>query len=151
MVDVLNVPTGLRFRAPANWARQDRPGPGIFRIASGGADVSAWGYLRAEPLPKTRAQLAAARDALVRQAQARNASFRLTASRLTTVKGAPAIDLLGEQTILGKPVWTRSVHVFRDGEYVFEALAPAKDFALTNRRVMEPLLRSLRFRPLTPG
>jgi hypothetical protein len=34
---------------------------------------------------------------------------------------------------------------------VIEALAPAKDFELTDKRVLEPLLRSLKFRPLPPS
>jgi hypothetical protein len=143
--------TGLRFRAPRNWVKRIRQNPGIFRIASGGADVSGWAYPRVEKLPHTRAELAAARDALVARAKQRNASFRVTSSRITTVQGSPAIELGGTQEILGKPVVTRSVHIFRAGEYVIEALAPAHDFALTDKRVLDPLLRSLVFRPLPPS
>jgi hypothetical protein len=143
--------TGLRFQAPRSWVKRIRQNPGIFRIASGGADVSGWAYPRAEKLPQTRAQLATARDALVARAKQRNASFRVTSSRITTVQGSPAIDLRGTQQILGKPIVTRSVHIFRAGEYVIEALAPAKDFALTDKRVLGPLLRSLVFRALPPS
>jgi hypothetical protein len=75
----------------------------------------------------------------------------VTGSRITTVQGSPAIDLRGTQQILGKRVVTRSVHIFRAGEYVIEALAPAQDFALTDKRVLDPLLRSLVFRPLPPS
>jgi hypothetical protein len=150
-VELRDPRTGLRFQAPRNWVKRIRQSPGIFRVASGGADVSGWAYPRTETLPSTAAQLATARDALVKQAKQRNASFHLTGSTITRVHGSPAIELRGTQQILGKPISTRSVHVFHAGEYVFEALAPAKDFELTDRRVLEPLLRSLRFRPLPPS
>jgi hypothetical protein len=142
--------TGLRFNAPLNWVKRIRGNPGIFRVASGSADVSGWGYPRFQQLPKTRAQLAAARDALAREAQRRNPTFKLSSSAITNVQGWPAIELRGRQTILGRLVETHSVHVFRAGEYVFEALAPPRDFAIADQKVLEPLLRSLRFRPLPP-
>jgi hypothetical protein len=149
-VELRDPRTGLRFQAPRNWVRRIRTNPGIFRIASGSADVSGWAYPRdGAKLPETPEELATARDALVRQAQARNASFRLSSARVTTLQGAPAIELRGTQRIFGKPVETRSVHVYRAGEYVFEALAPAgRQFRVADRRVLEPLLRSLKFRPL---
>ncbi|MFL5895094.1 MAG: hypothetical protein ACJ76Z_08265 [Thermoleophilaceae bacterium] len=143
--------SGLRFEAPRNWVKRIRPGPGMFRIASGGADVSGWAYPRTEQLPKTDAELATARDALVHAAQARNATFHLTRSRLTRIKGSPAIELWGTQTLLGRTIQTHSVHIYRGGEYVIEALAPAREFGVTDTKVLEPLLRSLRFRPLPPS
>jgi len=143
--------TGLRFEAPRNWVKRIRQNPGIFRIASGGADVSGWAYPRAEKLPQTDAELATARDALVALAKQRNPSFALMSSHITRVQGSPAIELRGTQKILGKPVTTHSVHIFRAGEYVIEALAPAKDFELTDKRVLEPLVRSLKFRPVPPA
>jgi hypothetical protein len=151
LVQMRDPRTGLRFQAPLNWTKRIRSYPGIFRIASGGADVSGWAYVRAEPLPRTRSQLAAARDALVRQARARNATFRLTSSRLTRIQGSPAIELSGTQTILGKTIRTRSLHIFRDGEYVLEALAPPRDFAVTDRKVLAPLVHSLQFRTAPPA
>jgi hypothetical protein len=120
----------------------------MFRIASGQADVSGWAYPRTEKLPATHAELEAARDALVAHAKTRNGTFKLDSSRITKVQGWPAIDLLGTQEILGRMVRTRSVHIYRAGEYVIEALAPPAQFDTTNRKVLEPLLRSLRFRPL---
>jgi hypothetical protein len=138
----------VRFQAPRNWVKRIRQNPGMFRIASGGAEVSGWAYPRAERLPQTMAELATARDALVQQAKRRSSSFVLTGSRITKVKGYPAIELRGTQRILGRRITTRSVHIFRAGEYVIEALAPAKAFELTDKRVLEPLLRSLKFRPL---
>jgi len=84
----------------------------------------------------------------VRLAQQRNPTFKLSSSDVTKVHGWPAIELRGTQTILGRRIETHSVHLFRGGEYVFEALAPPGDFATADQQVLAPLLRSLRFRPL---
>jgi hypothetical protein len=138
--------SGLRFQAPRNWSHRIRTDPGMFRIASGAAEVSGWAYWRVEQLPSTRAQLDAARTALVKRARDRSTTFHLTGSSLTRVKGWPAIELRGTQQTLGRTLQTRSVHIFHNGEYVIEALAPPSDFALTDRGVLEPLLRSLVFR-----
>jgi hypothetical protein len=141
--------TGIRFTAPLNWVKRIRTNPGIFRIASGAADVSGWAYPRYEKLPVNHGQLATARDALVAQAKRRNSSFALSSSRITTVKGSPAIELRGTQQILGRRIEIHSIHVYRvPGEYVFEALAPASSFAVADQKVLAPLVRSLEFRPL---
>ncbi|HEX6713715.1 MAG TPA: hypothetical protein VF066_10030, partial [Thermoleophilaceae bacterium] len=138
--------TGLRFTAPLNWVKRIRADPGIFRIASGAADVSGWAYPRTEKLPQTGAQLQAARDALVAEAEKRNQSFVLSSSRITKVQGSPAIELRGSQQILGRKIETHSIHVYRaPGEYVFEALAPPSTFATADQKVLAPLVRSLEF------
>jgi hypothetical protein len=143
--------TGVRFEAPRNWVRRIRSNPGMFRIASADADVSGWAYPRAEQLPETDAELEAARDALVEHAKKRNPTFQVSGSEITEVQNWPAVEVRGTQTVLGKQVQTRSIHIYRAGEYVIEALAPPEHFELTDKRVFEPLLRSLRFRPLPPG
>ena len=141
--------SGIRFQAPINWVKRIRTNPGIFRIASGAADVSGWAYPRYEKLPQSKAELETARDALVTEAKKRNASFQLSSSEVTQVQGSPAIELRGTQKILGREVQTRSVHVYRTpGEYVFEALAPASSFNVADRQVLTPLLRTLKFRSL---
>src|SRR5258708_5539680 len=81
-VELRDPRTDLRFTAPLNWVKRIRTSPGIVRIASGVAEVSAWAYPRSERLPHTAAQLASARDGLVRLAQQRNHSFRLTSSAI---------------------------------------------------------------------
>ena len=139
--------TGLRFSAPLNWVKRIRASPGIFRVASGAADVSGWAYPRAERLPRTHSQLATARDALIAEAKKRSSSFTLASSRITTVQGSPAIELRGSQQILGRRIETHSIHVYRaPGEYVFEALAPKSSFAIADTKVLEPLVRSLKWR-----
>jgi hypothetical protein len=140
--------TGIRFAAPLNLVKRIRTNPGIFRIASGAADVSGWAYPRHEKLPRTRAELEAARDALIAEAKKRNGTFRLSSGRITAVKGSPAIELRGSQRILGRTIETHSIHVYRvPGEYVFEALAPRSSFATADRKVLAPLVQSLEFRP----
>jgi hypothetical protein len=141
--------TGLRFAAPVNWVKRIRTNPGIFRVASGAADVSGWAYPRTgEKLPTTHAELVTARDALIAEAKKRNATFHLSSTAITKVKGSPAIELRGTQNILGQPIQTHSVHVYRAGEYVFEALAPPSSFKVADRKVLAPLIRSLKFRSL---
>jgi hypothetical protein len=140
--------TGLHFDAPRNWVKRIRQNPGMFRLASGQADVSGWAYPRAEKLPSTRAELETARDALVAHAKTRNPTYALESSKITKVQDWPAIELLGTQRIQGRTIRTRSVHIYRAGEYVIEALAPPSQFAVANEKVLEPLLRSLEFRPL---
>jgi hypothetical protein len=141
--------SGLRFHAPVNWVKRIRTNPGVFRIASGAADVSGWAYPRYEKLPQTRAELEAARDALIAEAKKRDGSFQLTSSEITRLKGSPAIELRGTQRILGRRIQSHSVHVYRvPGEYVFEALAPPSSFKVADEKVLAPLLRSLQFRPL---
>jgi hypothetical protein len=145
---VLHDPrTGIRFVAPLNWVKRIRTNPGIFRIASGAADVSGWAYPRYEKLPRTPGELERARAALIAQARKRSPTFHLTSSSITSVKGSPAIELRGTQQILGRPIETHSIHVYRvPGEYVFEALAPPSSFGTADRKVLAPLMRSLEFR-----
>ena len=138
--------TKLRFQAPVNWTKRIRQNPGVVRLSSGDAEVSGWAYPRSETLPRTQAELAAARDALVQRATQRNPTFRLSGSQITRIKDAPAVIVTGTQRILGRDIKTRSVHIYRGfGEYVFEALAPQRDFAVADQKVLEPLLRSLDF------
>ena len=138
--------TKLRFQAPVNWTKRIRQNPGVVRLSSGDAEVSGWAYPRSEKLPRTQAELATARDALVQRAQQRNPTFKLTGSEITRVKDAPAVIVTGTQRILGRDITTRSVHIYRGfGEYVFEALAPGRDFAIADQKVLEPLLQSLDF------
>jgi hypothetical protein len=146
-VQLHDTRTGLRFSVPLNWVKRIRTNPGIFRVASGAADVSGWAYPRAEKLPQTHAELETARHALIAEAQRRAGGFKLASSAITHVHSSPAIELRGTQEILGRPIRTHSIHVYRPpGEYVFEALAPASSFAIADRKVLAPLVRSLKFR-----
>lgn len=138
--------TGLSIEVPGNWRRDFRSPPGMFRIASGAAQVSGWAYRRSEPLPAGDEDLEAAKDALVEESKRRNATLRVESTRISTVAGAPAVELVGVQTVEGQVMRTRSVHFYRGGtEYVVEALAPPRAFAKADHGVLRPLLASLRF------
>jgi hypothetical protein len=136
---------GMSFAAPANWELDRRSRPAVFVLASGRAVVSGWAYRRREPLPRGGRELDQASERLVREARERDPGFALAKRRTLRVDGAPAIELVGEQSIRSRRLVTRSVHVFRGRtEYVLEALAPPKDFARVDSGVMRPLLGSLR-------
>jgi hypothetical protein len=135
---------GITLERPRNWQLRRREAPAVFELASGDALVACWAYRREEPLPEPGAQLDAARERLLEAISERDPEFRLLDSSTTAVGGSPAIDVLGEQVVARMRVRTRSVHVFEaETEYVIEALARPPDFALVERRVLEPLLASL--------
>ena len=116
----------------------------MFELLSGEAIVAGWAYPREEPLPETEAQLEAARDRLLEAIERRDPRYRVDSAVTTEVAGAPAIDVRGEQVLSKRRLRTRSVHVFEgEVEYVIEAIAPPPDHALVDRRVLDPLLRSL--------
>jgi hypothetical protein len=139
---------GMSFTAPANWELDRRRRPAVFVLTSGRGAVAGWVYRRREPLPRGRRELDQASERLVREAKDRDPRFALAKRRTLRVDGAPAIELVGEQSIRRRRLGTRSVHVFRGRtEYVVEVLAPPKDFARVDSEVMRPLLDSLRLTP----
>ena len=66
---------GVQFRAPTNWRIVPGADPQLATVAIGDAQVGIWRYERNEPLPDTRAQLGAARQALVAQIESRDPTF----------------------------------------------------------------------------
>jgi len=124
-VSVSRPDLGLRFQAPRNWHEREGEPPRVLSLASGEALVSVWAYPRTEPLPRTKADLEEARIALEAEIRKRDPLFSLESSRVTRVAGAPAIDIVGQQTIARRRLRVRSVHAFKGGrEYVIDALAP---------------------------
>ncbi len=146
--EVVLEAAGISFQAPGNWYDTDPPrGALVGGVESGPAVVAVWRYPRAEPLPKTRAQLARVRDLLVERVRERDPSFELASARLTRRAGARAIELTGEQTIEGRRVRIRSAHVFsRGAEIVIDAYAPPADFDRLDASVFRPALATLRLR-----
>ena len=135
---------GMAFAHPRNWRLRPRDEPAVFDLTSGEAVIAGWAYVREEELPEPGSQLEAARKRLVEAIEERDPEYRLRSAEAVEVAEAPAIDVRGEQVIAKRRLWTRSVHVFEgDVEYVIEALAPPRDRALVDRRVLRPLLRSL--------
>ena len=136
---------GVRFEAPSLWRVVPGTAPLVATVVSGRATVAIWRYPRTERLPRTRAQLAAARTALLGAAKQRDPTFRATATRLERIGGAPAVVVRGSETIAGQPRLVRSTHVYAAAaEVVVDAYAPPALFASADRAVFAPLSASLR-------
>ena len=135
---------GISFRSPARWRISPRESPGVATIDSAEAVIGVWAYDRKEPLPRGEAALADARDRLVDEVRRRDPDFGLDRATTLRVDGAPAIQILGDQTFLRRRLRVRSTHVFRRGtEYVIDAMAPADEFARVDRETFAPVLRSV--------
>ena len=141
---------GVRLRAPTNWRVVPGTAPQVATIAIGTAQISIWRYPRTEPLPQTRAQLNAARDALVAQIESRDPTFKLTSTRLVLKPGIRAVEVVGIGTNLtNRSVQRsmRSLHAYgRGAEVVVDAFAPPKDFARIDEQTFGPVSRSLKLR-----
>ena len=141
---------GVRFKAPTNWRVVPGADPQVATVAIGSAQVAVWRYPRSEPLPETRAQLNAARDALVAQIESRDPTFNLTSTRLILKPGIRAVEVVGTGTNLtNRSVQRsmRSLHAYgRGAEVVMDAFAPPKEFARIDEQTFGPVTRSLRLR-----
>jgi hypothetical protein len=119
--------------------------PQVFRAGVGDWFMSAFAYPRSERLPRGRVALAAARRRLIAEVRERDPRWRLVSSRLTRADGAPAVELVGDQTLSRARVRTRSLHVYRgEGEYVLELAAGLSRFPSLDRSTFDPIARSLR-------
>lgn len=141
---------GVRFKAPTNWRVLPGEAPQVATVAIGTAQVAIWRYPRTEPLPETRAQLGAARDALVAQIESRDPTFNLTSTRLVIKDGLRAVEVVGIGTNLTNQSAQRSMrslHAYgRDAEVVMDAFAPPKEFARIDEQTFGPMSRSLKLR-----
>jgi hypothetical protein len=141
---------GVRFRAPTNWRVVPGDRPQIATVAIGTAQVAIWRYPRTEPLPETRAQLGAARDALVAQIRSRDPTFELTSTRLVMKRGLRGVEVLGVGTNVTNRIARRSMrslHAYgRGAEVVMDAFAPPKEFARIDEQTFGPMVRSLQLR-----
>lgn len=141
---------GVRFRAPTNWRVVPGEAPQVATVAIGSAQISVWRYPRSEPLPETRAQLDAARKALVAQIESRDPTFKLTSTRLIVKPGIRAVEVVGIGTNLTNQTVQRSMrslHAYgRGAEVVMDAFAPPKEFARIDEQTFGPVTRSLKLR-----
>jgi hypothetical protein len=136
---------GLSVSVPTGATVERRRYPGVFRVSVGEAFIAAFAYRRREQIPRTRTELRAARRRLVAQVHRRSRRFRLIRSRVTRVARAPAIELVGDQTISRSRLRTRSLHVFKGrGEYVIDMLSPVQRVRANERAFFAPAARSLR-------
>lgn len=141
---------GVSVRAPTNWRVLEGEGSQVATVAIGSAQVGIWRYPRTEPLPETRSQLGAARDALVDQIESRDPTFKLTSTRLILKPGIRAVEVVGIGTNLTNQTAQRSMrslHAYgRGAEVVLDAFAPPKDFARIDEQTFAPMSRSLKLR-----
>ena len=139
---------GVAFKAPTNWRVVEGKDPQLATVAIGDAQVGIWRYERSEPLPETRAQLAAARQALVAQIEARDPTFKLTSTRLVLKPGFRGVEVVGVGTNLANRSVLRSMrslHAYGHGmEVVMDAFAAPRQFARVDEQTFGPMARSLR-------
>ncbi|HEV2060551.1 MAG TPA: hypothetical protein VGR11_14440 [Solirubrobacteraceae bacterium] len=139
---------GVRFRAPTNWRVVEGQEPQLATVAIGDAQVGIWRYERTEPLPETRDQLDAARQALVAQIESRDPTFKLTSTRLVLKPGFRGVEVVGTGTNLVNGSIQRSMrslHAYGHGaEVVMDAFAPPREFARVDEQAFGPMTRSLR-------
>ncbi len=136
---------GLKVTVPKEFDVKASTPPQLFRASLNAAFISSFAYRRAEQLPKSLEELDAARRRLEEAAKKRDKTFRLKRSELTKVNGAPAVELLGDQTIFKGRLRLRSLHVYRgNGEYVVELVAPVAAFARLDRSSFPGIRRSLK-------
>ncbi len=142
---------GVRFRAPTNWRVVPGEPPHVATVAIGTAQIGVWRYPRTEPLPETRSQLHAARQALVAQIESRDPTFKLTSTRLVVKPGIRAVEVIGiGANLTNRSVQRsmRSLHAYgRGAEVVLDAFAPPKEFARIDEQTFGPVSRSLKLRP----
>jgi hypothetical protein len=139
---------GVRIDVPGGWKVRtaDTP-PLVATVQSGTASVAVWRYPRTEKLPRTKAQLAQARDLLLAAARARDSTFKEGKAEITKSGRHPAIAVRGTETVSGQARTVRSLHVFAFGaEVVVDAFAPPADFSRVDREAFRPLMRSVRVR-----
>ncbi|MGH2943871.1 MAG: hypothetical protein ACRDLN_13965 [Solirubrobacteraceae bacterium] len=141
---------GVRFRVPTNWRIVPGEGTHLATVAIGDAQVGIWRYPRTEPLPETREQLDAARQAVVAQIESRDPTFKLKSTRLVIKEGLRAVEVLGVGTNLSNSNARRSIrslHAYgRGAEVVMDAFAPPKVFRRVDEQTFAPMTRSLRLR-----
>ena len=146
--DALYKAQGVQFRAPTNWRIVPGRDTQLATVAVGDAQIGIWRYERTEPLPETRAQLGAARQALVAQIESRDPTFKLTSTRLVLKPGFRGVEVVGTATNLTNRTIQRSMrslHAYGHGqEVVMDAFAPPRAFARVDEQTFAPMARSLR-------
>lgn len=135
---------GMKLAVPDGAPLQARERPGVFRLFLGEPVVAAFAYRRREQIPKNKRALRDARKRLEKEIRGRDKDFERRGSEITKVAGAPAIEVVGDQTLSGGHLRTRSVHIYKGkAEYVLELLAPVREYRQIDAAVFAPLLKSL--------
>jgi len=136
---------GVVLERPGNWPFHEGRPPLVASASSGTATVALWRYERGEALPGGRDALDAALTALEQSVKGRDGTFALEKGRRVAIDGAPAIQILGTESVDGEKRRVRSTHVYAQGaEVVLDAYAPEAEFARVDRDVFAPILSSMR-------
>jgi hypothetical protein len=135
---------GISFNAPAGWTVDAGKGRLVATAQAGEATIAVWRFPRAQKLPRTKAELKAARDALLKVSRRHDVTFEEIKTAPTTIAGKPAVQIRAREHIAGQPRTVRSSHIYANGaEIVVDAYADADSFRKTDADVFRPLLRSL--------
>jgi hypothetical protein len=138
---------GIRFTPPAGWSVDRGQGALVATVQAGQSTVAVWRYQRDEKLPKSTAELKAARDALLGAARKHDSEFREIKTAPTTVAGKPAVQIRAREMIAGQKRTVRSTHIYANGaEIVVDAYSDADSFRRVDADVFRPLLRSLQIK-----
>jgi hypothetical protein len=133
----------VSFRHPRSWVALGAEPPQYASLASGGALAAIYGYPRTD-LGTDTASVEASRRRLVRSLREREPGFLVERTEIIRVDGSPAIEIRGRGAIAGKPVETRSVHVYKPAvEWVIDAYARPGQFAEADRIAFELLLETI--------
>ena len=128
---------------PRGWVARSGLSPLVAQVATGGAQVSIFAYPRTDN-PESDGEVEEARDKLIRSLGERAAGFLVIRSRIGEVDGSPSVEIRGRGLVAGKPVETRSVHVYKDEvEWVIDAFARPSQFDRANEIGFEPVIGSL--------
>jgi hypothetical protein len=141
---------GVTFKRPSTWSLVVGTAPQVATVSAGEGQIVIWNFPRTEPLPVTRAQLGAARNALLGAVKQRDRTFALKSSRIVLKPSYAGVELIGTGTNQGVRREVRSLHAFGNAsEIVVDEFAPPKDFGRVDKETFGAVARSLRL--LKPG
>lgn len=139
---------GVKFRAPADWPFGAGTGALVASTSSGTATIAIWRYPRTEQLPRDDTALQAAEENLLNAVHGRDKSLEEISTRRIEVDGAPAIQVLADETVAGYKRRVRSTHAYAKGaEFVIEAFADPGVFEIVDKTVFRPFLKSFKIDP----
>lgn len=138
---------GIDVFVARGWTESVSALPLAATISSGPAVIALWRYPRSAPPPSDPAALAATRHALVSTARARDPGLRLIRTKLTRIRGAPAVVLDAFEQINGHRRRVRSLHIYvQGGEIVIDEYAPPSQFHAVDHEVFSPVIHAIRLR-----
>ncbi len=136
---------GVSFERPKDWLMAKGEAPLLATITAGRVTIAGVALPADEALPRTKAELDSARDALVAAAKARDKTFKVIKAKGTRAAHQPAVVVIADETVAGQPRRVRSTHVYAfGGEVVVDAFAPPRDYPKVEEPVFRRIVRSLR-------